>query len=65
MRRVSGLLLGWIFRLNSFLVEIKLGFPLNPQNVKLFAEGSAATIFFVEWVLVLRVMLTPYQSPPV
>ena len=32
------LLLGWIFRLS--LLGKSSGFPLNPQEVKLFAEGS-------------------------
>ena len=39
----SWLLLGWIFRLQLF--GKSRGFPLQPQQVKLFAEGSAATKF--------------------
>ena len=40
---VSWLLLGNGSLDFNFLVEIKLGFPLNPQTVKLFAGGSTTT----------------------
>ena len=34
----------WVGPLDfNFLVEIKLGCPINPQKVKLFAGGSTAT----------------------